>query len=62
MSGYDLKKTVFKRDQITEADWDDLLDEAQMMADDGEGPDDVLQGVFGLEPDYLMDLLHYVDF
>ena len=33
------------------------LNYAKTLVDDGEDPEDVLQDILGLEPDYIFDLL-----
>ena len=46
-----------RRDGLTEAEADELIQEAREMVAEGENPERVLRVEFGLEPDYVFDLL-----
>ena len=58
-----IKQVLIERDGITSAEADELIEEAreQLMkyVEDGDvcGAEDVCQEYFGLEPDYLDELL-----
>ena len=56
-----LKKTLMKRDNLTDSDADVQISEAKeelmKRLDEGEMPFDLCEELFGLEPDYLEDLL-----
>jgi hypothetical protein len=55
-----LKKVLMRRDQIGSEYADELIQAAKRrVLDDGEDPEDVLRDEFGLEPDYVFDLLDY---
>jgi len=56
-----IKKVLMERDGMSESEADELIKEAKAdMFDrltDGEMPDDICEEWFGLEPDYIMDLM-----
>jgi len=52
-----LKATIIERDGIDSDEADDLIAEARACVEEGEDPQDVLEEYFGLEPDYVFDLL-----
>ena len=56
-----IKKILMDRDGLTEAEAEDLITQARedMMERLGEGemPDDICEEWFGLEPDYIMELM-----
>lgn len=52
-----LKATIMERDGIDSDEADDLIAEAKACVAEGENPEDVLEDYFGLEPDYIFDLL-----
>ncbi len=56
-----LKEVIMKRDGITEKEAEDLIDQAREDLHDrleaGEMPDDICSDWFGLEPDYIFDLV-----
>jgi len=58
-----IKKTIMERDGISEAAADELIAEAKealkeyLSEDDLESAHDICQEFFGLEPDYLMELV-----
>jgi hypothetical protein len=56
----DLKKVLMERDGMTSEEADTAISEARDRVFDGEDPDDVLQDEFGLEPDYVFDLIDIV--
>lgn len=53
----DLRRIVKERDEVTDEEFEHMVDEARDCLDSGEDPQDVLQEIFGLEPDYIMDLI-----
>ena len=53
----DLRKIIKERDDITDEEFDYMVDEARDCLDSGEDPQDVLQEIFSIEPDYIMDLI-----
>ena len=52
-----LKATIMERDGIDSDEADDLIAEAKACVAEGEDPEEVLEDYFGLEPDYIFDLL-----
>jgi hypothetical protein len=55
-----LHRVLMRRDEMTAEDVDEWIRAAQQaVLEDGEDPEDILQDEFGLEPDYIFDLLGY---
>lgn len=58
-----IKEVLMRRDEMTEADADDLIEEAKellanyLAQDEIELAEQVCAEMFGLEPDYLMELM-----
>lgn len=52
-----LKQVLMRRDSLTAAEADDLIAEARERVAEGEDPEEILYEDFGLEPDYVFDLL-----
>lgn len=52
-----LIKILMERDNMTFADAKEIFTEAQEMVKDGADPEEVLHDDFGLEPDFVYDLL-----
>lgn len=57
MSIKPLKETIMERDGIDSDEADEQIAEAQQAVRDGEDPEQVLEDYFGLEPDYIFDLI-----
>jgi hypothetical protein len=59
---YQIKPVIMKRDGLTERQADDLINEAREAfherLDEGDMPFDICEEFFGLEPDYLDDLMY----
>ena len=56
----ELHRMLMRRDEMTAEDVDEWIRAAQQaVLEDGEDPEDILQDEFGLEPDYIFDLLGY---
>ena len=55
-----LKQVLMERDGLTEEEALELIGEAAGEVEDGVDPEEVLNSHFGLEPDWVMDLLEYV--
>ena len=54
----ELKQAIMQRDGLTSEEADELIDGARsMVLDEGMDPEEVLLEEFGLEPDYVFDLL-----
>lgn len=52
-----LKETLIRRDGVTPDEADELIELARTRVREGDDPEDVLLEEFGLEPDYVFDLL-----
>ena len=56
-----LKAVIMRRDNLTETEADEQIAEAReelnARLESGETPDDICQEFFGLEPDYIFDLM-----
>ena len=52
-----LKQVLMRRDELTESEADALIEEAKLEVAAGRDPEEVLYEDFGLEPDYVFDLL-----
>lgn len=54
----EIEKILIERDGMSPGNARELLEEArEAVYADGEDPEEILADWFGLEPDYLMDLL-----
>ena len=53
----ELKKVLMQRDGMSSRGADNAIDDAKQRVSDGEDPEDVLADEFGLELDYIFDLL-----
>ena len=52
-----LKEVLMRRDNLSSDEADDLITDAREEIEDGADPEEVLAQNFGLEPDYIFDLL-----
>lgn len=50
-------KVLMTRDSMSKAEANDALDAAREEVMEGYDPEEILQESFGLEPDYIYDLL-----
>lgn len=50
-------KVLMKRDNTTRQEAEELVKEAKQRVSEGESPEEILLDDFGLEPDYVFDLL-----
>ena len=57
MSDYSILAVLMKRDGMTRSEAQELIDEARELVAEGESPERILRVEFGLEPDYIFDLL-----
>jgi hypothetical protein len=56
----ELHRVLMRRDEMAAEDVDEWIKAARRaVLEDGEDPEDILQDEFGLEPDYIFDLLGY---
>ena len=53
----EIVRILMKRDGMERDEADDLLRDARAAVEDGEDPEEILADWFGLEPDYVFDLL-----
>lgn len=54
-----LKQVLMRRDRMSAEEADERIAEAREQVEDGEDPEEILHEEFGLEPDYVFDLLGY---
>lgn len=52
-----LLEVLVQRDGYTKAEADEIIAEARERVMDGEDPEEILYNDFGLEPDYIFDLI-----
>lgn len=52
-----IKQIMMRRDGLTAEYAQELIDEAREAVADGEDPEQILEEYFGLEPDYIFELL-----
>jgi len=52
-----LLKTIMRRDKMSQRDAQSMIDDAKRRVAKGEDPEEILHDEFGLEPDYVFDLL-----
>ena len=52
-----IKQILMWRDGISAEDADELIEEARDAVIEGQDPEEVCQEFFGLEPDYIWELL-----
>lgn len=57
MSDYSILAVLMRRDGLTKSEAQELIDEARELVAEGESPERILRVEFGLEPDYIFDLL-----
>ena len=54
-----LKEVLISRDGLSPEEADTQIAEAKQRVLDGENPEEILEDEFGLEPDYVFDLMPY---
>ena len=52
-----LKKDIMERDGLTSAEADEMIADARKRVMEGEDPEEILYDEFGLEPDYIFNLI-----
>ena len=52
-----LKQVLMRRDKMTAEEADELIAEAREEVANGADPEEILYNDFGLEPDYIFDLI-----
>jgi hypothetical protein len=50
-------EVLMRRDGLTKDEAQERIDEAKQMVLDGDDPEEVVHYEFGLEPDYIFDIL-----
>ena len=55
----ELKRILMERDELSSKEADEIISQARQMILDGEDAEEVLYEEFGLEPDYIFDLLDF---
>ena len=54
----ELKTLLMKRDGLTSQEADDMIADARNRVMEGEDPEEILMDDFGVEPDYIFDILY----
>jgi len=54
---YSILRVLMRRDGMSRVDAQDLIEKAREEVEEGGDPEEVCEEWFGLEPDYVMDLL-----
>ena len=58
----ELIDVLMERDGLSRDDVDQMLEDCRyLIFEDGMDPEEALQGVCGLEPDYVVDLLQWIE-
>lgn len=57
----ELRKLIMERDGISYDEFTDLVRDARGDFNDGWDPESILSDTFGIEPDYLSDLLAEIE-
>ncbi len=52
-----LREVLMRRDELSAEEADEMIEYARSRVDDGEDSEEVLKDEFGLEPDYVWDLV-----
>lgn len=52
-----LLDTLIERDNLSEEEAQDQINSAKQRVSEGEDPEEILFEEFGLEPDYIFDLI-----
>lgn len=50
-----IRQIIRRRDKLSENEIDDMFADFREQFENGEDPEELLQEVFGLEPDYIFD-------
>ena len=54
-----LKTVIMRRDRLSADEAQELIDDAKASVAEGADPEEILLNDFGLEPDYIFDLLDF---
>lgn len=52
-----IERTLIQRDGLSRAEAHEVLQEARERVANGENPEEILYEEFGLEPDFIFDLI-----
>ena len=55
-----LKEVLMRRDGLMEEEADEFIEEARQAVREGDDPEAVLEEWFGLEPDYIFELVDWI--
>ena len=53
----DIREVLKERDGLSDGEIEEMIEEARLRVINGEDPEDVVYEVFGLEPDYIYDIM-----
>jgi hypothetical protein len=54
-----LKKILMERDGLSDQEAGELISDAKLRVLEGENPEEILEYDFGVEPDYIFDIMPY---
>lgn len=54
-----LKKILMERDGLSDQEAGKLISDAKLRVLEGENPEEILEYDFGVEPDYVFDIMPY---
>ena len=54
---YSILEVLMRRDELSREEAQDMIDEAKELVRNGANPESICRTEFGLEPDYMWDLL-----
>jgi hypothetical protein len=52
-----LREVLMRRDRLSGEETDEMIEYAKSRVDNGDDPEEVLRDEFGLEPDYVFDIM-----
>jgi hypothetical protein len=55
----ELKRILIKRDGLSDQEASKLISDAKLRVLEGENPEEILEYDFGVEPDYVFDIMPY---
>lgn len=55
----ELKRVLMERDELSYEEADEIISQAREMILEGEDPEEILYEEFGLEMDYIFDLIDF---
>ena len=54
-----LKKILIERDGLSDQEANELISNAKLRVLEGENPEEILEYDFGVDPDYVFDIMPY---